>query len=528
VNGIAGTGDLVRLALRLDRVRLTVWVLAIAAMPAGTAANYMQLYPTEQSLQNVSGVVSNASLVALNGPLFAVSLGGLTAWKIGVTGFVLVALMSLFTVIRHTRTEEETGRLELVGATAIGRHAHLTAALLVAGLANLVVALLVALGLVGVGLPAAGSVAMGLSVGLTGVAFATVAAVCAQLTTSARSATGIAAAVLGGSYLLRAVGDIGPTWLSWLSPIGWSMRTQAYAGEQWWVPLLFLPLTVALAGAAYALSARRDLGSGLLPPRLGPAVAAPWLRRPLALAWRLHRGVLLGWLVGLAVAGAVMGGAAVAISDGLDANQQLTELLARMGGTKGLTDAYLASVFSITGVVAAAYTVQATQRMRAEESGGRVEPLLATSVGRVRWALSHYVFALLGTVLVLAVAGVGAGLAYGLQVGDVGGQVTRLLGAALVQVPAAWVLAGLGMALFGLVPRFAALTWAGLIACVVLLELGALLGLSQWVVDISPFAHVPKLPGSPAAGVPLVWLTAIAAALSIAGLTGFRRRDIVG
>jgi ABC-2 type transport system permease protein len=157
-----------------------------------------------------------------------------------------------------------------------------------------------------------------------------------------------------------------------------------------------------------------------------------------------------------------------------------------------------------------------------------VEPLLATSVGRVRWALSHYVFALLGTVLVLAVAGVGAGLAYGLQVGDVGGQVTRLLGAALVQVPAAWVLAGLGMALFGLVPRFAALTWAGLIACVVLLELGALLGLSQWVVDISPFAHVPKLPGSPAAGVPLVWLTAIAAALSIAGLTGFRRRDIVG
>ena len=146
----------------------------------------------------------------------------------------------------------------------------------------------------------------------------------------------------------------------------------------------------------------------------------------------------------------------------------------------------------------------------------------------MHWALSHVVFALVGTALVLAVAGIGAGLAYGLQVDDVGGQVTRLLGAALVQLPAAWVLAGLGMALFGLAPRFAALTWAGLIVCAVLLELGALLGLSGWVVGISPFAHVPKLPGSPFTSTPLLWLTAIAAALSIAGLAGFRRRDLVG
>lgn len=260
MNGLAGTRALARLALRLDRVRLTVWVLLIAVMPAATAANYMQLYPAERSLQDVSGVISNASLVAMNGPLFAVSLGGLTAWKIGATSFVLVALMSMFTVIRHTRTEEETGRLELVGATAVGRYAPLTAALLVAGLACLAIALLVALGLAGVGLPAAGSTALGLSIGLTGVAFAAVAAVCAQLTTSARSATGIAGAVLGGAYVLRAVGDVGPTWLSWLSPVGWAMRMRAYAGEQWWVPLLFLSLTVALAAGAYALSARRDLG----------------------------------------------------------------------------------------------------------------------------------------------------------------------------------------------------------------------------------------------------------------------------
>src|SRR6185369_654316 len=125
-----GTGALVRLALRLDRVRLTVWVLLLAVMPAGTAANYQKLYPTEESLQVVRGVLTNPSLVALNGPLFHLSIGALTAWKIGVTEFVLVALMSVLTVVRHTRNEEETGRQELVSAGVVGRYAPLTAALL--------------------------------------------------------------------------------------------------------------------------------------------------------------------------------------------------------------------------------------------------------------------------------------------------------------------------------------------------------------------------------------------------------------
>src|SRR5262249_14877140 len=193
MTGYEGTGALVRLALRLDRVRLPVWVVVIALLPAGTAAQYKSLYPTRESIQAVSGVISNPSLVALNGPLFGVSIGGLTAWKIGVTELVLVALMSILTVIRHTRTEEETGRSELVAAGVVGRYALLTAALLTAGLANLAIVVLVALGLAGTGLPVAGSVALGLAVGVAGLVFATVAAAAAPLTGSARSATAISA-----------------------------------------------------------------------------------------------------------------------------------------------------------------------------------------------------------------------------------------------------------------------------------------------------------------------------------------------
>ncbi|MDT4992119.1 MAG: polyether ionophore transport system permease protein [Actinoplanes sp.] len=526
MNTLTGTRALARLALRLDRVRLTVWVLGIAVMPMGTAANYLTLYPTQQDLRAVSGVLTNPSLVALSGPLYDVSIGGLTAWKIGVTEFILVALMSMLTVVRHTRTEEETGRLELLGATVVGRWAPLTAALLVTTLADLVIAVLIALGLIATGLPAVGSVAFGLATGLVGLLFAAIAAVAAQLTQSARAATGIAAAVLGGTYLLRAVGDTGPTWLSWLSPTGWALQMRPYGDERWWVAALFVVVAAVFATAGYALAGRRDMGAGLLPERPGPVTAAPSLRSPLALAWRLHRGLLLGWVIALALTGAVLGGAAAGIRNMESPNQQLTDILSRMGGPNGFTDAFLGAIFGLIGMVAAAYTVQATLRLRQEESSGRVELLLATRVSRVRWAASHLAFALLGTALLLAVAGLAGGLAYGAQVHDVGGQVARLLGTAMVQLPAAWVLAGLGTALVGLAPRISSLAWAALIVSVLASELGALFGLNQWIVDLTPFTHVPKLPGSAFTVTPVLWLTVAAVALSAAGLAGLRRRDM--
>jgi ABC-2 type transport system permease protein len=526
VNSLTGTRALMRLALRLDRVRLTVWVLLLSIMPMGTAANYFKLYPTEADLRAVSGLLANPSLVALSGPLFDVSIGGITVWKIGVTEFILVGLMSLLTVVRHTRTEEETGRLELIRATVVGRHAPLTAALLVTAIANLAIAVLGALGLIATGLPVAGSVAFGLATGLTGMLFAAIAAAAAQLTSSARTASGIAGAVLGGTYLLRAVGDTGPAWLTWVSPTGWALHIRPYGGERWWVAALFVAVTAVLAATGYVLAGRRDLGAGLVAERPGPVEASPALRSPLALAWRLHRGLLLGWTVALALTGAVMGGAAAGIADLKSPNQQLTDILARMGGSSGFTDEFLAAIFGITGMVAAAYTVQATLRLRQEESSGRVEALLATRVGRLSWAASHLAFALLGTALLLAVAGVAGGLAYGVQVHDVGAQVGRLLGAAMVQLPAAWVLAGLGTALIGLAPRLSSLAWAALIVFGLIFLLGALFGLNQWIIDLTPFAHVPKLPGATFSVTPVLWLTVVAVVLGGVGLAALRRRDM--
>jgi len=263
-----------------------------------------------------------------------------------------------------------------------------------------------------------------------------------------------------------------------------------------------------------------------LPVRPGPPAAGASLDGPLGLAWRLQRGTLLAWASGLALYGLVIGALAAGIGTLVGNNAAARDLFVKLGGQSGLTDALLAAMMGFMGVAAAVYAVQATLRLRGEESGGRAEPVLAAAVGRIRWAWSHLVFAVAGPVVLLLLVGLTTGLVYGTHTGDMGKAVGQLLGSALAQVPAVWVLTGIAVALFGLVPRWSAAAWGALVAFLVLTELGSTLNLSHWVTDISPFSHVPKLPGGTFTVVPLLWLLLVAAALIAVGLAGLRRRDI--
>jgi ABC-2 type transport system permease protein len=197
-----------------------------------------------------------------------------------------------------------------------------------------------------------------------------------------------------------------------------------------------------------------------------------------------------------------------------------------MGGGTAAVDNFLAGVLNIMGLIAAIYGVQATLRLRDEESAGHAEAVLATRHGRLRWAASHVIFSLLGPAATLLAGGVMCGLTAGLVIGDVGHELPVVLGGAAAQLPAVWVLATLTVLLFGALPRQAPIAWGAVAACFLLLTVGAVLQLNQWVLDISPFTHVPHLPGGDATPTPFIVLTALAAVLAAAGLASFRRRDI--
>lgn len=529
---LAGVGSLLRLGLRLDRLRLTIWTLSVAGIVYLTASAFRRLYPTVESRISFARILETTpALVAFTGPPFDLrTIGGLTAWRGGGFGAVIVGLLGALTVVRHTRGEEENGRVELIGSGAVGRYAHLTAGLTVAWAVSLVIGLLVAGALISLGEPAPGAFALGLAFAGSGWVFASFAALTSQLTTDSRIATGMAAALLGWSFAARAIGDSapadGPTWLSWWSPIGWSQQVRPFAGERWEVFGLTLGTSALFTLLALTMAGRRDMGAGLLAARSGPPGAGPTLSGPLGLAWRIHKEPLAGWAVGLGVLGLALGTVAESIGSMLDDNPQLRGIFEAMGGTADLTDAFFAAVMGLVGLLAGAYAIQVTLRLRAEEVRLRAEMVLATRVTRIGWALSHLAITAVGSAILLLVAGSTTGLVHGLGTGNVGEPLAKLLAAGALQLPAVFVLVGAATLLFGFVPRWSQASWVVLAACAVIAQLGPVLGLNQHVLNLSPYTHVPQIPLESLRPAPVLLLMAFAAGCLAVGLAGFRRRDI--
>jgi ABC-2 type transport system permease protein len=523
---MTGTGRLIRLILRRDRVILPIWILVLGLLPVGTYNSFQGLFPTDAERINFAHVsADNAGFVALYGLLRGDSFAALTSWRVGF-GTVMIGLAALLTVIRHTRADEEAGRTELIGSTVVGRRAPLAAALITTAGASLLIGLLIFGSLAGKSGSVGGSLAFGAEFVATGWIFAAIAAITAQLTGSARSARSIAIAVLGASYALRVGGDISAlgsgslSWLSWVSPVGWVTHIFPYGPVNWWPVVLSALLTAVAVAVAVGLRGRRDLGDGLFAARLGRASATPSLGTPLALAWRLHRGLLVGWTVGLGLLGLIFGGVGGSVLDIAKDNKGLSDIFARLGGSDQIVDSYLAGTAGIVGLIAACYAVQATLRLREEETAGHAEAVLATSVSRLAWAGSHLLFSLLGPALALFAEGTVTGLVY--TQGDFG----DILGGVMLQLPAVWVLASVAVLIFGVLPRWSPAAWAAPAACLLILLVGETLQLSQWLLDISPFTHVPRLPGGAVSATPVLAMLAVALVVGVLGLAGLRRRNI--
>src|SRR5215204_6146217 len=502
MSALAGTAELVRLNLRRDRIVIPVCVVAFVAIALLTTSSLDNLYPTRADRVALGAtIVDNPAISAVRGtPRELDTLGGLVTFQIGVLFSVFVALISLLLVGRHTRGDEEAGRADLVIAAAV------------------------TLGLLAYGLPVAGSLALGAWFGAVGLIFAAVAAVSAQLSSNARTTSGIALAVLGASYALRAGGDAGADALSWLSPIGWAEHTRPFADERWWPLVLLLTVTIALVALAYRLLARRDHGAGLLPERPGSPTAAPALGSPLGLALRLQRGTLIAWCVGLGLLGVVYGAVAEGIEDLVEGNDRLREVFARVGGVE-LVDSFYASSLLILALIGTGFTIQSTLRARGEETAGRAAVVLATATSRASFGGSHLAVALAGSVLLLAAGGLGEGIGVLISTGDLG-ELPRLIGASLAHLPAMWVLGGVAALVFGLAPRAVMLVWGAFALCFFLAMFGDLLDVPGWLIDVSPFSHIPDVPATDLTLAPLIVLTLIAAALIAAGLAAFRHRDL--
>lgn len=532
---LAGTGKLLRFMLRRDRIRFPAWVLGMTAMLA-YFANALGLVLDEEALESFAVLASNPVMALIGGPGYGFDDITTARFLVGLYGAYLMigaALMSILTISRHTRVEEQTGRAELVRANVVGRHAQLAAALVLVVLMNVLMAGLMALAFyVSPADPApfSSSLLFACSIGAVGLVFAGVAAVTVQLSPFSRAASGLAGAVLAVTFVVRGFGDMSAVqggdldWLSWLSPFGWSQQTAPLTLDRWWPLAISLATMVLLIAAGFALQSRRDLAAGILPDRLGSAVAPGWLRSSLSLAFRLQRSGLAWWSFALLAGGITFGAFVQPMAE--NAAGMPEEILSVFGGADGMVEGYLGFMGIYFAIMVAVYAILSVQALRGEEQGVRTEPVLAAAVSRTGWLLSWVTVTGLGALWLLVLAGIGDGLGAALSTGNWGLFGPVLLGH-LAHTPAIWLLLGLAVALYGVAPRITGLTWVVFVYGTVLSFFGDMLDLDDAVLDTSVFRHVGQHPAEDISWAAVGLLTLIATILVAVGAACFRRRDLI-
>lgn len=537
MNGFKGTFRLTRLALRRDRVKLPIIILAIAALFYSSAVSVVDLYGSEKQQYTYASTTAPSVVSRIfGGPIDGPNIGAIVINETFLFTALAAIFMSTLATIRHTRQNEEEGRSELVESAVVGRYASLSAALIVVAAANVVLASLVVLSLVSTEFSLGGSIATGGAIGSVGLVFGALAAVTAQLSESSRGANSLAALAVGIAFLLRAIGDstgsltqaglgVDSAFPSWLSPIGWGQQIQPFTQGEWWIFGLFAAFFVVLASAAFCLLKNRDIGLGLLPARLGPARAAPKLLSPFGLAKRLQRGTLRGWAAAVVVLATSYGLVIKEFDDLLAENEELSQIFSELGGD--ITNAFIGIMVSFMAIVIAGYGIQALLRMRSEETGGQLESLLGVSMSRQSWMLSHISFVFLGVVLLTLLSAASMGVAYVASSGEKWSEILTIAYASFTQLSAVLALLGFVVALFSLLPRLSiVLAWGSFSACLLIMQFGPLLELPQWVINLSPFAHAPMIPAEEFSIAPVAWLVFSFVALTAIGISIFQRRDV--
>ena len=522
---MTGAGLLLHAYLRRDRWMIGWWVLAGTLLYWSQAISVAGLYATQAEFDRAAALMeSNPALVAMAGPARALNtVGGQVAWQSTAFGAILAGLMAMFLVGRHTRAEEETGRDELLRAGAIGRRATTTATAGVLVVANGLLGALVAISLVTVPLAVADSVALGVGVALCGLVFGGVALVAVQLTASTRTAYAATGAVIAAAYALRAVGDLGNPVATWIGPIGWYQQMYAFSGLRWWPALPLVAAVVATVAVAYVVFGRRDYGAGVLAARPGPAGARGWLGTPFGLAWRLQRGAVVGWGLGLLLTGLSYGSIGNDAGDLIGDSEAARQMMVASGGD--LVAGFYAMAMTILALLASGFAISSVLRPRAEELAGHAEALLATSRSRTAWLAGHGAVTVAGTLVVLGAGGLGLGAADALVTGD-GGSVWQFTWQTLAWAPAVLALAGLAWLLYGARARLAPLGWLGLGFAVVVLVLGEVLRFPDWLRRVSPFEHLAAMPVVEFDPVAFAAVLGAAALMSLAGWFAFLRRDV--
>ncbi len=526
------TGQLVLFLLKRDRFVIPIWIMGILFFTYSVAAVFPDLYQTAEERQSIAATMNNPAIIAMVGPGYGLdnyTPGAMMAHQMLLFTAIAAAIMSILLVTRHLRADEEEGRIELIRSFPVGRLANISASFIVLAFVNVALALIIGFGLAVMKIESMdleGSLLYGAAIGAGGFIFTGLTAIFNQLTQNARSSLGLSFSALGGFYLLRALGDIDQSGLSWFSPFGYVTGTKVYVENDWLPIFAAAGIGLFFAAAAFYLQSIRDLDTGFLPAGKGRKKANKTLLSPIGLTFRLQRTGFICWTAGMFILGISYG----AVLGDLESFFQDVDLMKNMlvpveGYT--LTEQFLPMLLSVMAMMGTIPVLMSVLKLAGEEKKGRAENIYSLAISRNRYLWSHIFLALISALFMLLAMAIGLWFAAA-AVMEEPFQLSTIFKGAFAFLPALLLMISISVLLVGISAKYGALTWIYLLYSFIVVYLGNLLQFPDWMSKLSPYGYIPQIPVESMDYPAAIMMTIIAALIMVTGTFFYNKRDISG
>ncbi len=526
---------------RLGVVTIAVLLGGIILAGGATMASTYGTLETRRELALLSGTLPPVLRGLYGDPLNVDTLGGFVSWHYGAYFALLAGLWSILALSSTLAGEARRGSLEFTLVTPLSRRV-----VALEKVAGHVAALMVAMGFLALATWITGAgfakmpgddispeAAIGFAVGLGAKALVAGSVAFALASLVGRgAAAGLAGALMLAGYVLNSYRALVPAFdlpanLTWFS---WTRGHVPLAGQvDWAAVVLVLVVSVGLLAIGVEAFARRDVGvtSAIRTPGFPRALLG--IRGPISRSFGELLPSSLAWGIGLGLYGFVLAVSSRAFTEELARSPGLMEAVRSIvpGVDLTTTAGFLQMAFVDFGLVLAGLAAATFVAGRSsDETGGRLELLLATPLTRVRWAITSGIGVSLAVAVAVALLAASVGIGVGLSGSEA---VQPMIGTIALALYGA-AMAGIGLAVGGLTRSSLAAPAVVMVAIGTFLVdiLAQALRLPDWVRQLALSSHM----GEPMVGS---WETAgILACLTLAigglllGAWGMNRRDVSG
>ncbi|WP_066188020.1 ABC transporter permease [Gracilibacillus timonensis] len=526
---LQGSHWLFSILLRQHKMRLFYWLAGLTVVIVSVASAYPSMYEDQADREAYGFTMDNPTMVAMLGIGYDdyQIIGSLFAMEMLLFSAVTVAIMNILLMAKATRDDEERGILELVRSRAVGRLSYLHVSLLLMLVTNMLLTVLLTVGIVVLqidGMDWQGAFLYSSVLGATGILFGSLTAWCAQLVETSKSTITFSLGILFFCYILRAIGDVQFTALSYISPLGWLSRAYVFTDNDWWPVVALLIAAVVLTLITYYLQSIRDIDAGFLPERKGRRTASPILQTTFGFVFHLQRTMIFSWLIGILLIGSAFAAILNELEVFLAENETIQELLTAEGS---LIEQFVLLLMAMMAVFITAPVILSILKLRGEEQAQRTELLYSRSLSRLQWYMSYTLLAILivcifPVLLAFSIWGIGSLTTDNMMSWQ------DVFGSAIIYIPALLVVAGITLCLLGWLPKLTSISWILVIYGFIVIYLGDLLDLPKGVKNLSLYEHIPAYPSEDfSLSVCLLFLL-ISCLLILFGFIGYRQRDMEG